>query len=144
MRTNTIRVGPFPVFFGNVNEEMGLRGHYHHATITLVYGYTSGDHGYPVFKDTNDAIRRELQHFTKGIFRNATNEVVLERLFDHFAGFFPPEWHQWGGAYWLNSAELAINGVWDDIGHDAGVGVYTTSVVVDTGTDTRTMLGGVL
>ena len=77
----TVTVGPFPMFFGNVNVAMGLRGHHHTAAVTLVYS-TDGRHGYPSFKTTNDAIRARLQALTgvRNTFRDATNEDVADQL----------------------------------------------------------------
>lgn len=121
----TVTVGPFPIYFGNVNVAMGLRGHYHTGAVTLEYGYSRGDHGYPSFRETNDALRRRLQEVTHGIFRDATNEDVAQALWEEFATFTAPEWRRWGGRYWLETLHLDVAGVWDDIGHDAAVTRYT-------------------
>lgn len=122
----TICVGPFPVMFGNVNDAMNLRGHYHHAEVRLVYS-TTVRHGYPAFKATNDAIRTKLQELTKGIFREATNEDVTDRLFAALDGWTDPSWEPYGGEYQLHAVMLDVFGVWDDIGHDAGFARYTTA-----------------
>jgi len=123
----TITVGPFRVYFGNVNMPMGIRGHYHTADVTLVYSIPTGRHGYPSFKATNDAIRTQLQKLTKGIFRDATNEDVSQRLFEAFDGWIDPEWESWGGDYTLAAVHLDVMGVLDDIGHDDSTTRYTTA-----------------
>lgn len=121
-----VEVGPFGVFFGNVNKAMGLRGHYHTAQARLVYE-TLGQHGYPSFQETNDAIRARLRDLTDGIFRDATNEDVVRRLWKAFDGWTDPSWVQWGGEYRLHTLHLDVVGVHDDIGHDASVTRYTIS-----------------
>lgn len=120
----TVTVGPFPIYFGNVNRAMGLRGHYHTGAVTVVYT-VDGQHGFPSFKDTNDALRAKLRGLTKGIFRDATNEDVADRLFAALDGWIAPEWEQWGGAYSLFALHLDVEGVLDDIGHDDTVTRYT-------------------
>ncbi|CAJ61388.1 MULTISPECIES: hypothetical protein [Frankia] len=122
----TVAVGPFPVFFGNVNTAMNLRGHYHTGSVTLIYEST-GPHGYPSFKATNDAIRERLQQLTEKIFRDATNEDVTDRLFAAFDGWSAPQWQQWGGDYILHAVHLAVQGVLDSIGHDDSTTIYTTA-----------------
>lgn len=125
-RTMTVTVGPFPIYFGNVNVAMGLRGHYHTGAVTLEYATPIGEHGYPSFRATNDAIRSQLEHLTgRSIFRDATNEDVAERLFDALHGFRAASWEPYGGVYELTVLHLDVEGVWDDIGHDAGVTRYT-------------------
>jgi hypothetical protein len=120
-------VGPFGIYFGNVNEAMKLRGHHHTAQVHLVYGHLSGDHGYPSFLETNNAIRRRLEELTgpRRTFRDATNEDVAERLFHALSDFVDPSWVQYGGAYWLQALWLDVEGVQDDIGHDNGTTRYT-------------------
>lgn len=122
----SVTVGPFPVYFGNVNRAMGLRGHYHTARVSLVYS-TDAAHGYPSFKDTNDALRGKLRELTRGIFRDATNEDVTDRLFQALDGWTAPSWDQYGGAYSLAAVHLDVDGVLDDIGHDEGTTRYTTA-----------------
>lgn len=119
-----VEVGPFPVYFGNVNQAMGLRGHYHTAAVVLGY-QTLGRHGYPSFKATNDVIRGRLQELTHGIFRDATNEDVARRLWDALFDWHPEQWDKWGGHYQLHTLHLDVQGVLDDIGHDDSVTRYT-------------------
>lgn len=122
----TVTVGPFPIFFGNVNDEMGLPGHFHTAAVTLVYD-TLASHGFPSFADTNDAIRLRLKDSTgfKRMFRDATNEDVTNQLWDLFDGYVAPEWEPWGGNYQLCALHLDVQGVHDEIGHDASTTRYT-------------------
>ena len=126
-RTMTVTVGPFPIYFGNVNTAMGLRGHHHTAAVVLEYDTPIGLHGYPSFRETNDALRSHLEHLTgaRNTFRDATNEDVAERLFDALAKFRAASWEPYGGQYTLTALHLDVEGVWDDIGHDAGVTRYT-------------------
>jgi hypothetical protein len=112
-----VTVGPFPIYFGNVNKAMGLRGHHHTGAVTLVYE-TLGQHGYPSFKASNDAIRAKLQEETRRTFRDATNEDVARRLWKALDAWRSPEWAQWGGDYRLHALHLDVEGVLDDIGHD--------------------------
>lgn len=122
----TLTVGPFPIFFGNVNTEMGLRGHFHTGAVTLVYD-TLGPHGYPSFKSTNDAIRTRLGEMTglTRMFREATNEDVADQLWSAFYGWVAPEWESWGGNYRLRALHLDVVGVLDEIGHDDSTTRYT-------------------
>lgn len=122
----TVTVGPFSIFFGNVNVAMGLRGHHHTAAVTLVYS-TDGPHGYPSFQATNDAIRLRLRDLTgvRNTFRDATNEDVADQLWDAFDGWVDPSWEPWGGAYRLCELHLDVQGVPDDIGHDESVTRYS-------------------
>jgi hypothetical protein len=123
----TVTVGPLPIFFGNVNAAMQLRGHHHTAQVWLVYGHKPGDHGYPSFKTTNDALRRRLEELTgpRRTFRDATNEDVAERLFNALCAFTDESWVKYGGRYWLQALHLDVEGVQDDIGHDNGTTRYT-------------------
>jgi len=127
----TVVVGPFPIYFGNVNVAMNLRGHYHTAAVHLTYGYDEGEHGYPSFQVTNDAIRHRLRELTHGIFRDATNEDVAARLWDAFVDWTASPWRHWGGKYWLHRLDLDVEGVHDDIGHDASVTRYTVELAPD-------------
>lgn len=120
-----VEVGPFPIYFGNVNVAMGLRGHYHTGAVVLAYSYPDGAHGFPAFAETNDALRAKLRELTKGIFRDATNEVVAARLWGALDGWVAPVWEQWGGSYQLHALHLDVEGVHDDIGHDASTTRYT-------------------
>jgi hypothetical protein len=122
----TVTVGPFPVQFGNVNQPMGLAAHRHTAAVTLVYA-TLGRHGYPSFRATNDAIREYLRELTARMFRDATNEDVVDRLFEALDGWRDPSWEKWGGEYRLDALHLDVQGVLDDIGHDEGTTRYTTA-----------------
>jgi hypothetical protein len=120
----TVTVGPFPIFFGNQNKPMGLRAHHHTGAVTLVYD-TLARHGYPAFKQTNDAIRAYLRELTGRAFVDATNEDVAERLFVALHGWRDPSWEQWGGDYDLRALHLDVQGVLDDIGHDDSTTRYT-------------------
>lgn len=122
----TVTVGPLPIFFGNVNVAMGLRGHHHTGAVTVVYS-TDAQHGYPSFRVTNDALRARLESLTgpRRTFRDATNEDVADRLWDALDGWVAPEWEPWGGSYRLAEMHLDVVGVLDDIGHDEGTTRYS-------------------
>lgn len=122
-----VTIGPLPIYFGNVNVAMGLRGHHHTAQVWLEYGHRQGDHGYPSFKHTNDELRARLEDLTgsRNTFRDATNEDVAERLFSALQAFVGDTWLKYGGAYWLDALHLDVEGVQDDIGHDNGTTRYT-------------------
>jgi hypothetical protein len=124
----TVVVGPFPIYFGNVNKAMGLRGHYHTGAVTLHYGYPQAAHGYPSFKETNDELRGHLVELTHGIFKDATNEDVATRLWEDLVWWMGDTWRQWGGTYWLDRLDLDVEGVHDDIGHDASTTRYTRAL----------------
>ncbi len=119
----TIRLGPFAIFFSNVNVAMGLRGHSHTGSVEVVYD-TLGVHGYPSFQATNDALRARLRELTDKTFRDATNEDVARRLFADLDGWRDGSWTQWGGNYQLRALTLHVEGVHDKIGHDEGVTSY--------------------
>lgn len=127
---HTVTVGPLSVFFGNANAAMQLRGHYHYAQVLLVYGHREGDHGWPSFLATNNALREHLQAMTGrgNIFRDATNEDVAERLFRAAQRFCPTVARDYGGRYWLQALHLDVYGTQDDIGHDNGVTRYTVDL----------------
>lgn len=120
----TITVGPFGIYFTNVNRAMNLRAHSHTGGVTVVYD-TVGPHGYPSFWETNTALEQRIHELTRRVFKDATNEDVADRLFAHLDGWTSPVWEPWGGAYRLRAVHLDVVGVHDDIGHDAGTTRYT-------------------
>lgn len=122
----TISVGPIPIYFTNVNRPMGLRAHSHSAAVIVVYE-TLGRHGYPSFEVTNDALEARIHELTREVFKDATNEDVLERLWGHLDGFVAPEWERWGGEYRLHALHLDVVGVHDDIGHDDSTTRYSVA-----------------
>lgn len=120
----SVTIGPFSCFFTNVNKEMNLPGHSHFATVTLEYK-TLGIHGFPAFEATYKAVQDMLRGLTMHPFRDATNEVVAERMFSSFKGFRHPEIDKWGGDYTLYRLTLSVRGVPDKIGHADGFTDYT-------------------
>lgn len=122
--SRTITVGPFGVFFTNVNRAMNLRAHSHTAYVSVVYN-TVGSHGFPSFETTNRALADRIRALTGVVFKDATNEDVADRLFWHLDGYVDPAWARWGGDYTLRAVLLDVVGVVDDIGHDAGTTRYT-------------------
>jgi hypothetical protein len=120
----TISIGPLRLLFENVNTEMGIRQHTHQAQVTVTY-LTVGRHGFPSFESTNRALLAHLHKLTLAPFKDATNEDVADQLFQHLDGYTDPEWVQWGGDYSLLAVTLGVEGVFDDIGHDAGMTLVT-------------------
>lgn len=122
----TVDVGPFGIYFTNVNRAMGLRAHSHTGTVTVVYD-TTGHHGYPSFAGTNSALERRIHELTRAVFKDATNEDIADRLWAHLDGYVAEEWKEWGGSYALRAVHLDVIGVHDDIGHDNSTTRYTVA-----------------
>jgi hypothetical protein len=129
--SETVDVGPFPIFFSNQNLSMGLKSHSHHADVTLSFETLNGGHGYPSFEVTNDALRAWVLALTdRGLFTNATNEDVVRRIFAwvddiDFAEAGP--WAEWGGTYRLLGVDLDVHSNHDKIGHDNGITRYSVT-----------------
>jgi hypothetical protein len=124
--TRTISVGPIDIFFTNVNRAMGLRAHSHYGRVTVVYD-TLGRHGYPSFRETNDALRERIHTLTRNVFKDATNEDIADRIFEHLDGYEDKVWQPWGGSYQLRAVHLDVIGVIDEIGHDDSTTTYVVS-----------------
>jgi hypothetical protein len=122
----TVDVGPFAIYFTNVNRAMGLRAHSHTGAVTVVYD-TVGRHGYPSFAVTNGALEARIHELTRRPFKDATNEDIADRLWAHLDGYVAPEWEPWGGKYALRAVHLDVIGVHDDIGHDNSTTRYTVA-----------------
>jgi hypothetical protein len=129
--TETVEIGPIPVFFSNQNLAMGLKSHSHAAEVWVVFETLDGGHGYPSFEVTNDALRKAVLTLTgAGLFTNATNEDVTRRLFawiDDIDWATTDPWAEWGGDYRLLSLRLGVHSNHDKIGHDNGVTTYTVT-----------------
>lgn len=123
--TMTVTVGPFSVVFGNRNDAMGLKLHFHTAYVYLEYAVDYGTHGYPSFQRTNDALRDRLRELCTEPFEDATNEDVLAILYNEMKGYTHPSWGKYGGMYHLSGMRLDVVGVPDSIGHDDGATTYT-------------------
>ena len=120
-----ITIGPLGLFFTNVNDQMGLPGHSHHAQLLLTFRST-GSLGFPAFDSTVRALQDRLKELTAIAFRWATNEEVLRRLFAGFDGWTHPAIARWSGArFELVKAQLGVQGVLDEIGHSDGITWYT-------------------
>jgi hypothetical protein len=124
--SRTVTVGPFSVFYTNVNRPMGLRAHSHLAHIWVTYD-TIGRHGYPSFEETNNDLHDRIRELTDHPFRDATNEDAADRLFTHLDGWVSESWVRWGGGYQLRSVRFDVVGVRDALGHDASTTTYTVS-----------------
>jgi len=125
MTRGAVTVGPFSIFFTNINRAMHLPGHSHFATVTLVYQTAPGAHGFPAFAMTYEAIQRHLRALTDRPFHDSTNEDVADTLFAAFDGWTAPPIEQWGGSFSLVRLELAVRGVPDRIGHADGFTTYS-------------------
>lgn len=125
---SSVTIGPFAIFFTNVNREMRLPGHSHFAQVTLCYA-TQGRRGFPAFADTYAAVQRRLLELTAKPFHDATNEAVADALFAGLLDWTDPAIVAWGGAFALARLELAVRGVPDRIGHADGFTTYTVEFV---------------
>jgi hypothetical protein len=119
-------IGPFSVFFTNINRQMTLAGHSHFATVRFTYRAAPGEKalGFPSFEDTHGEVQRELRDFFKDPFRDHTNEDIARDLFEHFSNWTAPAIEKRGGNFALVCVELAVRGVPDRIGHADGFTVY--------------------
>lgn len=127
----TVEVGPFGLFFTNVNTDMGLPGHSHTASLTLLYENVPEGvptRGFPAFAETYQGLHGRLRELTARAFRNATNEEVARQLALGFADFCPPVMAKWGGRYRLLRVELGVVGVLDAIGHAEGTTTYAVTL----------------
>lgn len=121
-----ITIGPFSMFFTNVNTEMKIAGHSHFATLELTFD-TLGSHGFPAFAETYAVIQAAIQGFTAKPLRDHKNEDVADALFELFAdpaNYLVEPFAKWGGAYELASIRLGVRGVPDRIGHADGFTYY--------------------
>lgn len=125
----SITIGPFGIFFTNINREMNLPGHSHYAEVSLVY-HTEGTTGFPAFQETYATIQQKLKDLTVKPFRNHTNEAIARQLFSAFRNedFKNVEWKErYGGDYHLTELSLNVRGVLDKIGHADGFTTYTVT-----------------
>lgn len=120
----TVTVGPLSVVFGNRNDAMGLKLHYHTAYVWLEYSVDGGGHGYPSFQHTNDALRERLRWECADPFIDATNEDVASTLYAMMRDYTHPSWEPYGGSYHLSGLRLDVVAVPDTIGHDDGTTTY--------------------
>jgi hypothetical protein len=124
-----ITIGPFGIFFTNINREMNLPGHSHYAEVTLSYR-TLGTTGFPAFEETYATIQAMLKDLTVKPFRDHTNEAIARDLFAAFAGedFTSESWKEkYKGEYQLAELSLSVRGVPDRIGHADGFTTYTVT-----------------
>lgn len=122
----TITIGPFSVFFTNVNTAMQIAGHSHFATLELTYE-TLGAQGFPAFAETYAVIQEAIKTATLRPFRDCKNEDVADAFFSLFENpdlYQGEPWAKWGGGYKLDSIRLGVRGVPDRIGHADGFTYY--------------------
>jgi hypothetical protein len=122
----SVTVGPFAIFFTNVNRVMALPGHSHFATVTLEFATreNGANRGFPAFGETYAAIQGHLRSLTERPFHDHTNEDIADALFAAFATWHHEAVDKWGGAFTLARLDLAVRGVPDKIGHADGFTVY--------------------
>ena len=126
--TETVEVGPFGMFFTNLNKQMGLPGHSHFGQLTLrfltvpVEGHPAK--GFPAFAETYAVIQDRIQELTDRPFRNATNEQVARDLFDGFDGWTHEIIDAWHCCFVLTGLTLGVQGVQDRLGHASGMTHY--------------------
>jgi len=125
----SVTVGPFAVFFTNINRAMRLPGHSHFAMVTLHYATNGTGHGFPAFAPTYAAIQQHLMALTERPFHDMTNEDVARHLWHAFLEWRDVEVERWGGSFALAKLELAVRGVPDRIGHADGFTTYTVEAV---------------
>jgi hypothetical protein len=125
---NAVSVGPFAIFFTNINRTMRLPGHSHFATVTLVYRTGESNRGFPAFASTYAAVQARLMELTAKPFHDMTNEDVAQHLWNALDGWTDPEIERWGGTFALARLDLAVRGVPDAIGHADGFTVYSVEV----------------
>lgn len=124
-------IGPFAVFFSNVNRQMELGGHSHFATVSLTYRarvdrqWGEKALGFPSFEDTHAEVQTALRDFFNEAFRDHTNEDIARALFERFQGWDGPAMRKRGGTYQLVEVQLSVRGVPDRIGHADGFTTYT-------------------
>src|SRR5262245_28712269 len=124
MLRTAVTIGPFSIFFTNVNRAMRLPGHSHFATVTLSYE-TLQERGFPAFAATYAVVQERLKLLTERPFHDMTNEAVADALWNAFADWTDPAIAEWGGSFRLARLELAVRGVPDKIGHADGFTIYT-------------------
>jgi len=121
-------IGPFSVFFTNLNRQMGLAGHSHFATVRFTYRaspvYMGKDLGFPSFEDTHAEVQEELKKIFAEALKDHTNQDIARMLFRHFVECTAPAIRKRGGEYALVGVELAVRGVPDRIGHADSFTVY--------------------
>jgi len=127
MTTLTVRVGPFSVFFTNVNTQMKLRGHSHFATVDLYFMSEDKEDslGFPSFADTHGEIQKALIRFFAPILRDYTNEKIARELFWFMDDFNSPVIDKWNIKYALARLDLNVRGVPDAVGHADSFTTYT-------------------
>jgi hypothetical protein len=119
-RRGSVTIGPFSLFFTNVNRQMRLPGHSHFGLLTLHYATAPGHHGFPAFAGTYAAVQRHIMDATTKPFHDMTNEDVADALWQAFDAWSDPEVEQWDGSFRLTRLELEVRGVPDAIGHADG------------------------
>jgi hypothetical protein len=128
MIQGSVTIGPFAIFFTNVNRTMKLPGHSHYAEVRLTYATEAGAHGFPAFATTYAAVQERLKAHTERPFHDCTNEDVAAQLWCAFADWTDESIAAWGGRFSLARLELAVRGVPDKIGHADGFTTYTVAI----------------
>jgi hypothetical protein len=121
----TITLTPINIFFCNINKEMNLTGHCHYATVTLKFE-TTGEMGFPVFKETVRQISNFLQKDLKQLKGfPGTNEAIGRMINQEMLFFDYSEAEKYKGcSFRLFSTTLKVMGVNDENNHSDGFAVY--------------------
>ena len=132
MLNERITIGPFGIFFTNVNRQMSIPGHSHYAKVWITFKTMPAEAGsppvgFPAFEETYKVISDALRGLCLRPFRDATNEVVARRIFEMVESIDSPVINNWGGAYALSKLVLGVQGVLDSIGHADGMTMYEIS-----------------
>lgn len=117
----TITLNNIPLFFCNVNKEMGLTGHCHHADLSITFE-TLTSVGYPSFKKTNDFVRKHVQSLPLKGFKG-TNEDVAAAIFGHLVLMDLDIFDEYVGKFRVYKIKLNVYSHEDENNHDNG---YTT------------------
>lgn len=121
----TISIGPFSMFFTNINREMKLPPHSHFAEVHLSF-LSVGTIGFPVFEKQYNQIKKEIRRISEGGSFRGTNEFVARTLFEFFSGI---HWEEADpNCFKLVKLKLRVRGVPDKIGHADGFAEYKVEV----------------
>ena len=118
----TIELKKIEIFFCNVNKAMGLSGHCHYGEVTIELK-TTGEIGFPSFKNTYEEISNFVQGLNLKGFKG-TNEEVLRYIHNELLCFEYKECLAYDGGFELYKTTLKVMGVQDENNHSNGFTTY--------------------
>jgi hypothetical protein len=118
-----IKTKEIHLLFSNINDEMKLKGHAHHAIVSFEFE-TLGSVGFPAFKQTVDELRKFVLALPIKGFRG-TNEAIIRMIHGAVKTADLSECTRYNGRFRLFQTNLAILGVDDELNHDEGATLYT-------------------